>query len=188
MKLVFPTSFYATHVQLLFSLTRVPIQCTLFVDESKRHLKGSLSKDGVEKFISERLKEICNTSTCCIQTTNQISKVSQHVSWKLRRLDLIGKELMQLISRYDSILKHEYNEGNNYFILNTDFESTCGSNRIRASFDIGYAYPFSSMEVSMEVVKGEVDIDELSRQLLNTVRPGYGYLSRACNIFSTFMK
>ena len=191
-KLSFQTGIREECVQLIFSFSDDIIQCTTKL-ESGKHNQNSRNSQNMREgnslfnFASKRLKSICNNMDCKFNSSEQIAPTVQLFDWKLRRLELIQKELFRLRSRYETILNYELDETEDFFVFVVDFVNKSSTKKLRASFDVGAAYPFTPMEVSLEVLEGDLSIDDLSRQLISTTRPGYGYLSRACDILETFV-
>ena len=44
------------------------------------------------------------------------------------------------------------------------------------------------MNVSFTTLIGSVDIDELGKEIIKSVKPGFGYLTRICEFVRKFMK
>jgi hypothetical protein len=111
--------------------------------------------------------------------------ILQHVHWRMRRGELISKELNVLSSRHKTILERIDSET---IALTIDFVSRDESKKLRVCFDINECYPNSPMEVFLQPLHGEgVRVKALSRHLQKTARPGFGYISRSCEVIKAFL-
>jgi len=185
-RLQFQNYIKDAQTQLVFSFNNDYIRCqAIALGDSTRDALNP--HNFLYKYVSTRLGLICKSLQSKLDSSEEICQVVQEFEWKLKRLDLIQKELLQLSSRHDSHLSLEPGKEGNFFVCNVIFSNKCGTKRIRSAFEIGDAYPFTPMELSIELLRGEININDLSRQLIDSTRPGYAYLSRACDVLSTFI-
>lgn len=136
----------------------------------------------VKAFLAERSqllqKEI--TSSELKSSSEIIDKVHQ-MEWFLGRLDIIGKEISMLEIRHSGKFERS-SESSTCYDLYLSIQNKSTESWVKTTFEIGDWYPFVlDMDIS-----GEIDVIDMERQLIKNAKPGYGYLSRACDVIGAF--
>jgi len=98
------------------------------------------------------------------------------------RVEIVGKELSKVINRYKGRLQQSKAD---YQLSIQFFDSGENAHKIKANFEIRNSYPFDLLPFALE---GEGDLDTLRRQLIKNCKPGFGYLSRMCDIISAMTR
>jgi len=135
-------------------------------------------------YVEYCMEQICkDVNRFALYSSADMIHAVNHVEWNLGRLSLIGKELNTLQRRYKGSLKKCDDTS---FMLELNIETKLG-HRVDALFNICESYPFAVLNVDLSVDEGsDFNIGSLERQLTKTSRPGFGYLSRSCDIISCF--
>jgi len=111
--------------------------------------------------------------------------VLQLSDWRIRRGELICQELNLLLCKFEGSIKEVDSET---IALTIYFYNKKSSTKLSACFDIKESYPNSPMEVFIQPLEGDdINVKSLSRHLLKTARPGFGYISRSCDVINAFM-
>lgn len=147
------------------SQSRKQIKYTSSVKSFFKHQVLNLT-ESISKRPLEGLSEICSTI--------------HHIDWYLGRLQLIGKELSLLEARYDGVLEKSNN--NELYHFQLSILNNASGKVLNTAFEVGESYPFA-FDV---IISGDIDIIELEKHLTKNAKPGYGYLSRTCDIISSF--
>jgi hypothetical protein len=121
-----------------------------------------------------------STSDVLLHSPFQVAEHLQTNAWLLGRLDLTAKELHVLQRRYGAKLVRKSHET---FSLNVDFASS--TVKVAVKFEVDPLYPSLPVDVSLDVVEGHVDLDVLQKTLTKNSRPGFGSLSKACDILQS---
>jgi hypothetical protein len=143
---------------------------------------------GVMAYVEQNMSKKCEElSSRILDSSSDIFNILNHVEWYIGRLALIGKELSVLERRHMGVLSRKVEkDGVSSCALNLTIE-TRGGQKVEASFEIGEAYPFAVLDVDLALLnKADIDINLLERQLTKTSKPGFGYLSRSCDIIASF--
>mmetsp|Transcript_7710 Transcript_7710/g.14536 ORF Transcript_7710/g.14536 Transcript_7710/m.14536 type:complete len:2032 (+) Transcript_7710:158-6253(+) len=111
---------------------------------------------------------------------SEICSIMHHVDWYLGRLQIIGTELSMLEARYDGLLKRA--SSSDIFHFELSIINNASGKVLNTIFEIGETYPFASEAI----ISGDEDIIGLETHLTKNAKPGYGYLSRTCDIISSF--
>ena len=150
---------HVSNNQLLHSKLKIP---------SKSKYSSSLTS-----FYHFKLTHLC--SQIKTMSSPNICNITHHIQWSLGRLDSLVEELTLLESQYEGIALH-WSEGKIQF----KFEnfSPLGT-KIICSFEIHDLYPFGLLDIKLA---SNVDIQSLERQLIRKTKPGFGYISRICDM------
>lgn len=162
------------------------------IDATKRK-KGNFSSVhsnyslNVMTYIDHCTDKICQElNRHILHSSSDMFNVVNHVEWNLGRLALIGKELTMLERRHKGILKKSGRSETSAYVLDVTINGQ-RDQTIGASFYICESYPFAVLDVDLSL-HGDthINIDSLERQLIKSSRPGFGYLSRSCDIIACF--
>lgn len=114
----------------------------------------------------------------------QIGAFLRRNGWDLCRIELTASELALLQRRYRATLSSNLSGEGHTYVLEVDFQSRTTSRKIRGSFIISEAYPFDALNTQLDLLEGETLLDELQQLLVKNAKPGFGYLSRTCDVIS----
>lgn len=148
------------------------------VVQSKKQTKYTTN---VKSFFTQKVSNLRkNLSKRPLAGLSEICALIHHVDWYLGRLHLIGKELSLLEARYDGVLEKTSNS--ELFRFQISVLNNASGKVLNTIFELGDSYPFS-FDI---IISGDVDIIGLEKHLTKNAKPGYGYLSRTCDIISSF--
>ena len=106
------------------------------------------------------------------------------------RIETVAQEISRLQKNVDSVL--ELDKETQIFSLTVDFTARSQPAKVRVCFDLGHVseweYPMAPMRAHAESRIGEVDTVHLRTVLSRSVKPGFGYLTRACDTVAAYMK
>ncbi|KAL3921645.1 MAG: hypothetical protein SGILL_002640, partial [Bacillariaceae sp.] len=115
--------------------------------------------------------------------TSEIGPHIQKHAWLVGRLDLAARELHVLQRRYKATISRTSGDS---FSMRIVFERKQAG--IEVEFPLDPMYPAFPVEVQLDLVAGEVDFGALRKSLIKQSKPGFGSLSRACDIVESFVK
>lgn len=137
----------------------------------------------VSSFLDAHVCGLSDSLTNTKQTTSGVTLNIQSYMWSLGRLDFTAGELQGLMNRYKAKFLHQ---GGRSFVLTVDFEGRVST--LSVDFKMEFTYPSLPLEVKMDVWEGEIDFEGIRKALVKNAKPGFGYLSRACDIVSAYVK
>ena len=146
--------------------------------------RGSLSSDlseNVFNFIENMVTKKCSELDKSAKTsTAEIFHNINQIEWYIGRLYLIGKEISALEKRYNGTFQYCEGKSSTFSLqLNIERKQGCA---IVATFEICEAYPFMIPIVELHSDEKCIDIKALERHLMKSSKPGFGYISRTCNL------
>ncbi|KAG7361374.1 hypothetical protein IV203_036474 [Nitzschia inconspicua] len=118
-----------------------------------------------------------------IDDASAIAKHVRKCSWMIGRLDLAAREISVLQKRYKATLTRTDRES---FSLWMKFEGNSSS--VEVEFPLDPMHPSFPVEVRLELISGSLDFEELRKLLIKQSKPGFGSLSRACDIVESFVR
>jgi len=167
------------------SISSASISCHVRIandDISKMSKKQSysigVSYDMFYYYRVNNMIEKINTQTL---SGTDIPTTIEYISWYLYRTEIIWNEFSQLLSRHKGRIKIDAQKG---VFLHVQIGSNKEKN-ISVIFDIGFAYPFCLLDFEL---KGNVKITTLEKRIHQKLKPGFGYVSRICDVISSFLE
>lgn len=118
------------------------------------------------------------------------SEVQRKVNfWEssLCRIEIGSQELSSILNRYDATLQREENKFSIIINYRSNNRTRVNAKKLNAKFLFDERYPFCFMEIHLESLTEGIKIDYLVRLLNARVKPGYRYLSRACELTDSFL-
>ena len=112
----------------------------------------------------------------------QISEHLQKQTWLAGRLDLIAKEFQVVQRRYNGTL---HRKSADLFSFSVEFENE--NSTVVADFRIESTYPSFPVEVRLDLISGVQDLGIIEKSLVKNANPGFGSLSRACDIIQSII-
>lgn len=167
------------------------VKCTACVDRNIFGLYKGTSKRFrvVGDFIEARTLALCReTSSQGKLSPHEIGHVLSNFEWQLGRLEHTASELILLRRRYRAILTPSQISSSTNFQLEVDFSNRTGDVKTCAAFELSDSYPFAPLNVRLDTFQGDTDVEGLRRLLLKNAKPGFGYLSRTCDVITAFMR
>lgn len=150
---------------------------------SRSSSKYYLFPSSVDEYFSSKAENICReVNGSVLSAEPEISHVVHHLEWYMGRVEIVGKELSKVINRYKGRLQQSKAD---YQLSIQFFDSGENAHKIKANFEIRDSYPFGLLPFELE---GEGDLDTLRRLLIKSCKPGFGYLSRMCDIISAMTR
>jgi len=181
-----------TCVRISFMLSEIgPISCKarvepgFFPQEKSRVAKHFKP---VSAFLEKRTNFICsNASKEQLERPELVGDFLRRLTWTLGRLEHTASEVAMLMRRYKAVLLSP-GKVNGSTAMEVDFSSQTASARVVASFVLSDAYPFAPLDVCLDVIEGEVDVEGMRKLLIKNAKPGFGYLSRTCDVIAAFLR
>ena len=151
-----------------------------------KYKKNSKFSCSVLSFFSDKVRAFReDLKKLTLKSTSDISTTVRHIEWFLGRLDIIGKEISMLESRYSGKLQRNPDNVSSYqfeLILTSKSKSKV----VKALVEIGESYPFAALGIDLS---GDIPInDALKRHLVKNAKPGFGYVSRVCDVLASFLQ
>lgn len=166
--------------------------CTAVIDPTiypKNRPRNTEKYKSVMALLRDRTQSVCNYLSS-FSGNETAGDVLRRAVWKLRRAVLTADEICKLQRRYDASFSVNRTGSQTEYELDVNFrsESPSGSNEVVASFMIPDSYPFSPMEVQLDLVEGEdCNVEMIQAQIEKTAKTGYGYLARVCDVVASTM-
>jgi hypothetical protein len=161
---------------------KAQVQSDLFLKGKGRTTKQFNS---VSSFLEQQTAAVC--AMACkesIDSPIQVGPVLRRLEWMLGRLEHTSSELAMLQRRYDAVLS----PGQSSFQLEVEFSSQTGKAKLLATFELSDAYPFSPLNVCLDTFEEELDVEGIRKLLIKNAKPGFGYLSRTCDVIAAYLR
>ncbi len=147
-----------------------------------KYKKNSKYTPNVLAFFSDKVEILrLNLEKKFLKSIVDVRETVQYIEWSLERLDLIGKEVSVLEQRHNGKLKRM---GNSYN-FGLSMKSRSKGRGLHVNFRIDDSYPFSVLITNLS---GDVNTDSLKRYLARNDKPGFGYLSRTCDMMAALLE
>ena len=135
-------------------------------------------------FYNSRIQELCaNSSLQSVANPCDMWDSLRQFEWTIGRIEDTAAELTMLQRRYKAALSC----ANDLVKLDVEFTSSRELAKVVATFEITEAYPFSPVHMGFDVYDGDVDLGTLREIVITNAKPGYGYLSRTCDVIAAFL-
>jgi hypothetical protein len=168
------------------------IVCDASIEQNLFHLhRYRLSKATgvVASFLHLRFKSLCaDFSQKQLTNPQQIGDCLRLWEWAAARIEMTALEFATLKSRYNADVTLTRDGELPYrCILIVDFYgSNSEDTALRASFEVGREYPFSPLQVQLDTFENHINIDAVRKLLIRNAKPGFGYLSRTCDVLAAW--
>ena len=167
------------------------IQCKSEVDESHFSAKGKrekLSKHAMT-FMRSRCSFLSSVlSNKELETAEEMRCLVRQLDWTLGRVESTARELTALQKRFIVSLETDPDGGVSEFLVRVSFEGMAQKGSLVTTFELNPSYPFGPLNVSLEPGHSDLDLSHLQKHLMKNAKPGFGYLSRACDVISAVMQ
>lgn len=112
----------------------------------------------------------------------------RQLEWTRGRIESTAQELTALEKRFKLSLATDREGGVSEFLVHVTFEGTVQNYDLVTTFELNASYPFGPLNVSLEPGHSEMNLGHLQKHLTKNVKPGFGYLSRACDVIAAVMQ
>lgn len=129
-------------------------------------------------------KELLQTSSLVL---SDIGQVFQCLDLRLGRLECTATEIATLKRRYKGKLSHGQDPASKCFQLEINFFDRFDTAKLGAVFAISDQYPFARVDICLNAFVDYLDVEAIHKLLIRSAKPGFGYLSRICDILSTYV-
>jgi hypothetical protein len=137
----------------------------------------------VSSFLQTRMKYLCDfMCQQVLHSTCDIPSYLRRFEYLLGRLESTAAEFAKLNERYFGKLSLSNIANSSSFNLKIRFLSRTGLDLLGASFEISEAYPFSPLSVCLDTYDSKVNVETLQKSMIKNAKPGFGYLSRICDV------
>lgn len=173
-------------VRLLFQINKV-ISCEATVEPTLFPSHRFAEADrlaGAGNFVSRSTQHICEkASTVELKSLHDLRLSIQSIECDLRRVDAVADELSSLKKMFKSSLAAT---GASDFQFEVDF---CYNDTevVTALFIISGSYPHAPLGISINLLRGSLDVPVLLRLLKKHTKPGFLYLTDVCNYVQAFI-
>jgi hypothetical protein len=135
-------------------------------------------------FLEQRAANLC-TMACKerLDKPTQIGPFLRQLEWDLGRVEHTALELSMLERRYTAAISPNPSSVE----LKIEFASQTKDAKLLATFELSAAYPFSPLNVCLDT-EGQVDIEAMQKLLIKNAKPGFGYLSRTCDVIAAHLR
>lgn len=163
------------------------LRATILKDsEAQEGMKTSLRKYSgpIASFLSVNIRNLAEKLRSDL--VQQLPTVTHHIQnymWSMGRLDSTASELQGLMNRYNGKL---IVTSDNSFLINIDFQGLASN--LSVVVEVKLSYPSVPLVAKIEVCKGCIDVEVIEKALAKNATPGFGYLSRLCDIVSAFVE
>jgi hypothetical protein len=153
----------------------------LFAKHKGKSLKAASS------FFMKHIPSICSkASKSILEEGCRIGGFLRDLEWALCRLEHTASELVMLQRRYNDVKLSNEDSCGSSSLLQVEFVDRSGYALLSAKFEISRSYPFAPINVELAAYDGCVNVEGLQKYLINHAKPGFGYLSRTCDVIAAF--
>jgi len=123
-----------------------------------------------------------------LHTGEEMQRLVRQFDWTLARVESTSRELNILQKRFGLSVEMDPNHDAAVFVVRVPFVGTLQNNLLVASFELNASYPFGPLNVSLEPGRSDMDLAFLQKHLMKNAKPGFGYLSRACDVIAAVVQ
>lgn len=183
---IFPSPFLCASISFTLG-DSVECHAQIKTDVSKRGETSTRKRfQTLQPFLEERSREICNIANLVpIDQPTHIGNVLTDFVRTMSRLERTASEIASLQKRYGAILSRPLNS--RHFELTVDFTSRSGHTKLLGMFVISESYPYSPVDVCLDVLEGQLNMEEIRKKLVKNAKPGFCYLSRSVDFIAACM-
>lgn len=137
-------------------------------------------------FLEQQAASLC-AMTCNEQLDSplEIGPFLRRLEWLLGRMEYTASELAMIQHRYKATLSCGSSSPPR---LEVEFPSSAGTAKLLATFELSDAYPFSPLSVCLDTFEAQVDAQAIQKLLIKNAKPGFGYLSRTCDVIAAYLR
>ena len=171
------------------------VACSAEIDPTvypKNKLRNTEKYKNVMELLLSRTKQVCQKLSTADLSGADVGNILRQASWELNRAEATAAEICKLQRRYEARLIATQTSGTMRaeFELEVQFENrgVRGANKVAAHFELSESYPICLMNMQLDVLEGDVDIDNVHTNIVKTAKPGFGYLLRICDVIAASVK
>ena len=182
-----------THLKLLYEGTKSDKAQTRLssskVDSNHAKTKSLYVYHGpISVFLDSSVKRLMHTvqQRSTLEGSIRIGEHLQNYSWLLGRFDLIAREFQVVQRRYNGKLRRTHKDVDRFSVI-VEFQNE--TSKIVVDFGIEpMMYPSFPVEIRLDLISGELDLDKLRKNLVKNAKPGFGSITRACDIVQSIIR
>lgn len=161
--------------------------CRAMIRPELYHAMNDRATKGPCEYLDYAAANFCSSVSRLKEfVASEVSPTLQRLDWRICRISQTALEIEMLKRRYNARLLTD-SEGETVEV-EIEFCSVSGNAKLLAAFEVPKAYPFSPVNVALDVFEGDVDMDKLSHLLIKNAKPGFGYLSRTCDVIAAHIR
>jgi hypothetical protein len=158
---------------------KASVEPSIFSGGGDRNFAARLKK--AHQFIDQQMTKLCEgINETQLTSPTDVGAILRLVSVQLGRVDCTASELVTLQRRYGA----KITTSATCFQLLVEFVGLSGASKVLASFELSSKYPFSPLNVSLDPLQGDFDMLRAQKHLIRNAKPGFGYLSRTCDVLA----
>jgi hypothetical protein len=139
----------------------------------------------VSSFLQFRIADFCEkVQKLHLLSPADIPSHLRRLEWVLGRLETTAFEIASLKDRYRNNVSLTRVADTPTFQLKLGLRSQPGLVRLETTLDITETYPFSPLNVCLDAYDQNVNVEALQALMVKKAKPGFGYLSRICDILT----
>lgn len=175
------------------SLTSTPStqECTLTKCPAlyqKVSLQRAKQLASMTPFLQKCVTTICENVSQVRYAPQQLVQLFNRLDLQMTRVENTATELAMLKRRYNAKISPCKASRSNTFAIEIIFVNKSNVAILRATFEISQQYPFSPLDVCLDTFDDLIDVGLMRKLLIKNAKPGFGYLSRTCDIIATRIK
>ncbi|OEU09481.1 hypothetical protein FRACYDRAFT_248333 [Fragilariopsis cylindrus CCMP1102] len=182
-----------THLKLLYEGNKSDKAQTRLssskVDSNHAKTKSLYVYHGpISVFLDSSVKRLMHTvqQRSSLEGSIRIGEHLQNYSWLLGRFDLIAREFQVVQRRYNGKLRRTHKDVDRFSVI-VEFQNE--TSKIVVDFGIEpMMYPSFPVEIRLDLISGELDLDKLRKNLVKNAKPGFGSITRACDIVQSIIR
>lgn len=163
------------------------IQCRLSIDprlfRRRKNTPMKLSGRSTDYLEREVRRIVVTASGERIDDTSQIGPQLQKLDWILGRIESTAIELTKLEQQ---TMMNMFVENDKMFVT-VELEENRRGRSLCGQFELTSSYPFAPLNVTIDVMEGDINVRSLQKRLIKNAKPGFGYLTRTCECIKTFL-
>jgi len=189
-------AFVGTNPKLCFTVAfdlqeHGPVACNAVVNPAHFKLRrGRIMQytPTTVGFIKARVSTMVESvSKKKLSSMSEIGILLQRLEWTKGRIELTANELATLQRRYSAGISMDQDGGSKSdFLIQVVFNGK--EDKLFATFELSASYPFGPLQVSLDTETGKFDVDLLKKYLISNAKPGFGYMLRACDVMSAYIR
>ena len=123
-----------------------------------------------------------------LAAADEMRGLVRQLEWTRGRIESTAQELAVLQKRFKLSLAADRDGGMSEFLVHVSFEGTAQNCDLVTTFELNASYPFGPLNVSLEPGHCDMNLGHLQKYLTKNAKPGFGYLSRACDVIAAVMQ
>jgi hypothetical protein len=137
----------------------------------------------VSQFLQVRMQHLCEMmSQQVLNSTCDIPSCLRRFEHLVGRLEGTAAEFIKLQERYRGKISLSRIANSASFHVKIRFQSQIAMPLLVASFEVSDIYPFSPLNVCLDSYDTKMNVEAIQKSMVKNAKPGFGYLSRLCDV------